>query len=146
MMGSLIRYVHGGTMRTRTTTAAAALLLAALTACGPTADTSTDSTKTADNEAPASDSDAETAALPNFVGKGLQSAQDEAQAAGFYTLDSHDALGRGRMQALDRNWKVCSQSPAPGGLPAHHRSRLLGTTAIRRVISGPLPLHGASRA
>jgi beta-lactam-binding protein with PASTA domain len=117
MIGSLIRYVHGGTMRTRTTTAAAALLLAALTACGPTADTSTDSTKTADNEAPASDSDAETAALPNFVGKGLQSAQDEAQAAGFYTLDSHDALGRGRMQALDRNWQVCSQTPAPGNHP-----------------------------
>lgn len=100
-------------MRTRITTAAAALLLAALTACGPTTDTSTDSGKASGKEA-ASDSDAKNAALPNFVGKGLQSAQDDAQTAGFYALDSHDALGRGREQALDRNWKVCSQKPAPG--------------------------------
>ncbi|MEU9252191.1 hypothetical protein AB0D66_10165 [Streptomyces sp. NPDC048270] len=52
-----------------------------------------------------------TATLPDLVGKGLQAAQDEAQAAGFRTLKSHDALGRGRLQAMDRNWKVCSQEP-----------------------------------
>ncbi|GAB2863345.1 hypothetical protein GCM10027074_33250 [Streptomyces deserti] len=57
---------------------------------------------------------AETAALPDMTGKGLQSAQDQAQAAGFYALSSHDASGRGRMQAFDRNWKVCSQSPEAG--------------------------------
>ncbi|MFI9066424.1 hypothetical protein ACIGQE_31920 [Streptomyces sp. NPDC053429] len=57
---------------------------------------------------------AKTATLPNMVGKGLQTAQDEAQAAGFFVLKSHDALGRDRLQALDRNWKVCSQTPAPG--------------------------------
>jgi beta-lactam-binding protein with PASTA domain len=45
---------------------------------------------------------------------GLQSAQDKAQELGFYGLTSHDALGRDRMQALDRNWKVCSQSVAAG--------------------------------
>ncbi|OOQ48398.1 hypothetical protein AFM16_34530 [Streptomyces antibioticus] len=45
---------------------------------------------------------------------GLQSAQDAAQEVGFYSLTSHDALGRGRMQAFDRNWKVCSQSVAAG--------------------------------
>jgi beta-lactam-binding protein with PASTA domain len=55
-----------------------------------------------------------TATLPEMVGKGLQSAQDQAQAAGFNSLTSHDALGRDRMQALDRNWKVCSQTPKPG--------------------------------
>ncbi|MFD3511765.1 hypothetical protein [Streptomyces sp. NPDC058657] len=54
------------------------------------------------------------ASLPNFVGQGLQSAQDGAQAAGFYVLKSHDALGRGRQQILDRSWKVCSQAPKPG--------------------------------
>ncbi|MFD7663934.1 hypothetical protein [Streptomyces sp. NPDC059788] len=54
------------------------------------------------------------ATLPDLVGKGLQSAQDAAQAAGFRVLRSHDALGRGRMQALDRNWKVCTQTPGPG--------------------------------
>ncbi|MFJ9101272.1 hypothetical protein ACIRJM_22725 [Streptomyces sp. NPDC102405] len=57
---------------------------------------------------------AKKASVPNFVGMGLQSAQDKAQELGFYGLDSHDALGRDRMQAFDRNWKVCSQSVAPG--------------------------------
>ncbi|MFF3844657.1 hypothetical protein [Streptomyces sp. NPDC002328] len=60
---------------------------------------------------------AETASLPDLRGKGLQSAQDQAQAAGFFYLTSHDALGRGRFQAFDRNWKVCSQSPAAGEHP-----------------------------
>ncbi|MEU9715096.1 hypothetical protein [Streptomyces sp. NPDC047976] len=55
-----------------------------------------------------------TGRLPNFVGRQLQAAQDDAQAAGFYLLSSTDATGAGRMQVLDRNWKVCGQSPAPG--------------------------------
>lgn len=59
----------------------------------------------------------ETAKLPDLAGKGLQSAQDQAQEAGFSRLTSHDALGRGRLQALDRNWKVCGQSPKPGTHP-----------------------------
>jgi hypothetical protein len=54
------------------------------------------------------------ASLPNLVGRGLQYAQDAAQAAGFFNLTSHDALGRGRHQILDRDWKVCFQNPAPG--------------------------------
>ncbi|MCY0923039.1 PASTA domain-containing protein [Streptomyces sp. H27-G5] len=54
------------------------------------------------------------ATLPNLVGKGLQSAQDEAQAAGFPLLKSHDSLGRDRNQVLDRAWKVCTQTPAAG--------------------------------
>ncbi|MCX5173080.1 PASTA domain-containing protein [Streptomyces antibioticus] len=58
--------------------------------------------------------DVEKHAVPRFVGMGLQSAQDAAQEVGFYSLTSHDALGRGRMQAFDRNWKVCSQSVAAG--------------------------------
>ncbi|MFJ2302137.1 PASTA domain-containing protein [Streptomyces sp. NPDC087787] len=52
--------------------------------------------------------------VPVFVGMGLQSAQDAAQKQGFRSLKSHDALGRGRMQAFDRNWKVCSQNVAAG--------------------------------
>jgi hypothetical protein len=55
--------------------------------------------------------------LPNLVGKGLQYAQDSAQAAGFYSLRSHDALGRGRHQVLDRDWKVCFQQPGAGLIP-----------------------------
>ncbi|WP_030226137.1 hypothetical protein [Streptomyces sp. NRRL WC-3626] len=114
-------------MRITRVSAAAMLLLAALTACGPTADTGTDaaaSTAPPTSEAPVAGTgetaeeppaDTEsTATLPDVAGKGLQSAQDEAQAAGFYLLTSHDALGRGRNQLLDRNWKVCAQAPAPG--------------------------------
>ncbi|MFD9367037.1 hypothetical protein ACFWA6_04900 [Streptomyces sp. NPDC060020] len=54
------------------------------------------------------------AVVPNFVGQVLQTAQDGAQAAGFYFLSSHDALGKNRNQVLDRNWKVCTQTPAAG--------------------------------
>ncbi|MFE5600710.1 hypothetical protein ACFQ8O_16185 [Streptomyces coelicoflavus] len=115
-------------MRITRTSAATALLLAALTACGPTADTGTD----AKPESPTPKASAtgagevaqeppadiqSTANLPDMAGRGLQSAQDEAQAAGFYLLTSHDALGRGRNQLLDRNWKVCAQSPASGTQP-----------------------------
>ncbi|MCX5175379.1 hypothetical protein OG523_06295 [Streptomyces virginiae] len=100
------------------TTAAATTL--ALTACTP--QTSSNGKPAAPSaaapgasSAPSSAAPAtKTATLPNFVGKGLQTAQDEAQAAGFYALKSHDALGRDRLQALDRNWKVCSQTPAAG--------------------------------
>ncbi|GAA3970534.1 hypothetical protein GCM10022384_22080 [Streptomyces marokkonensis] len=114
-------------MRITRVSAATALLLAALTACGPTADTGTDDATSSAPSTPegsvaetgekVADPSADTesaATLPDMAGKGLQSAQDEAQAAGFYHLTSHDALGRGRNQVLDRNWKVCSQSPAPG--------------------------------
>ncbi len=56
----------------------------------------------------------EKATVPDFAGMGLQSAQDKAQEQGFYSLKSHDALGRDRMQVFDRNWKVCSQNVAAG--------------------------------
>jgi hypothetical protein len=58
--------------------------------------------------------DSGTGVLPNMVGKNLQAAQDGAQAAGFWMLDDQDASGQGRLQVFDRNWKVCSQEPAPG--------------------------------
>ncbi|MDX2853073.1 hypothetical protein PV342_32465 [Streptomyces sp. PA03-3a] len=54
------------------------------------------------------------ATMPNFVGMGLQSAQDAAQEKGFYSLISHDALGRDRNQVFDRNWQVCSQNYKAG--------------------------------
>ncbi|MFF8299605.1 hypothetical protein ACF07M_30155 [Streptomyces globisporus] len=52
--------------------------------------------------------------VPDFVGMGLQFAQDAAQEKGFYSLKSHDSTGRDRFQALDRNWKVCSQNIKAG--------------------------------
>ncbi|MFI5635659.1 hypothetical protein ACIA8E_41380 [Streptomyces sp. NPDC051664] len=60
------------------------------------------------------DKPVERKAVANFVGMGLQSAQDKAQADGFFSLKSHDSVGRDRLQALDRNWKVCWQNYAPG--------------------------------
>lgn len=109
---------------TKRTTAAAliAAALITLTAC-ETTDTSsgTDSKPSKAGNAEADTktgaAKAETASLPDMAGKGLQSAQDQAQEAGFYSLTSHDALGRSRMQAFDRNWKVCSQTPKAGEHP-----------------------------
>nr|WP_234444407.1 PASTA domain-containing protein [Streptomyces sp. NRRL F-525] len=55
-----------------------------------------------------------TKTVPHFVGMGLQSAQNAAQKQGFYSLKSHDSLGRNRHQILDRDWKVCSQNVKAG--------------------------------
>ncbi|MFF0747307.1 hypothetical protein ACFYVL_43695 [Streptomyces sp. NPDC004111] len=107
--------------RRHTAIALTATALLALTACQDikaTVPETVTSTPTAPNgaaKAPADDK--APAPLPDFVGQGLQSAQDNAQAAGFYLLKSHDALGRGRKQVLDRGWKVCSQTPKPGSHP-----------------------------
>jgi hypothetical protein len=55
--------------------------------------------------------------MPNLIGKDLQGAQDAIQSL---TLDavwyssSTDLTGKGRMQIDDRNWVVCSSTPAPG--------------------------------
>lgn len=118
-------------MHSRARTALAATCLAALTsltACDgngtTTADKPTapqDTTTSAPADKPTATQDtttrADTGPLPDLTGKGLQSAQDQAQGAGFYNLASHDALGRGRTQYLDRNWKVCFQTPEPGEHP-----------------------------
>ncbi|MBL3670625.1 hypothetical protein JL475_32590 [Streptomyces sp. M2CJ-2] len=120
-------------MRTRTTTVGILALLAlTLTACEGTEDTGSSKPDTAvedtssqelqdtgapDSDASADEPEAEAATLPDFTGQELQAAQDAAQAAGFYMLTSSDATGQGRMQVLDRNWTVCSQTPAPGEHP-----------------------------
>ncbi|WP_099907494.1 PASTA domain-containing protein [Streptomyces sp. TLI_171] len=106
----------------RRTTLAPGLLLAAaaLTACNPNPAAPAPTTPAAvppsaapaTEQAPAAAN--RTAELPDFTGQGLQVAQDKAQSAGFYSLHSHDALGRSRAQLDDLNWKVCSQTPAAG--------------------------------
>ncbi|MFG3493925.1 hypothetical protein [Streptomyces sp. NPDC047928] len=103
---------------TSTTTAAALVLLLTLTGCqdttAPTSPQPPANTPATSPSPGGADKPRTTGVLPDLVGKGLQYAQDEAQAAGFLLLTSHDALGRGREQVLDRNWKVCTQNPAPG--------------------------------
>lgn len=105
--------------RTIAVTVTAAACCLSLAACDPAPSGTPKASATADastHESPTPDDAVEGSAaiLPNLVGKGLQSAQDAAQAASFYGLDSHDALGRGRMQILDRDWKVCTQKPGAG--------------------------------
>lgn len=111
-------------MNTRALTAALACLAAVtLVGCDPattdpkSAEPAASESSAAASAAPPSEKSgtpAESKAVPDFVGMGLQSAQDTAQAAGFYLLTSHDSAGRDRLQALDRNWKVCSQSVKAG--------------------------------
>ena len=93
-------------------TTAIIAILGAATACKPATTTgSSGSTATATATAGSNDSKATTKkTVPNFIGMGLQSAQDTAQKQGFYSLTSHDSSGRARMQILDRQRKVCSQT------------------------------------
>ncbi|GGW15762.1 hypothetical protein GCM10018980_51740 [Streptomyces capoamus] len=103
--------------RTLACTAALVAVLGAGTACQPTETNGTGSKTTATATSGTGSNDSKTVAkktVPNFVGMGLQSAQDAAQKQGFYALKSHDSLGRGRFQAFDRNWKVCSQNYKAG--------------------------------
>jgi hypothetical protein len=55
--------------------------------------------------------------MPNLIGKNLQDAQDAIQQLTnnevFYT-GSTDLTGQGRNQVMDRNWQVCTSTPAPG--------------------------------
>ncbi|TXJ76361.1 PASTA domain-containing protein [Streptomyces lavendulae] len=105
-------------MRNRVISAVLLCAAVGLTACQPTDSASGGSNSGTTNGGSASKGGTSAGAAPkavrNFVGMGLQSAQDAAQADGFFSLTSHDALGRDRMQALDRNWKVCSQNVAAG--------------------------------
>ncbi|MFF2512073.1 hypothetical protein [Streptomyces sp. NPDC058086] len=105
----------------RTRIISAVLLTAAVggvVACQPTDGSKTTGTPAPGATTAASKDDKPAAAahktVPNFVGMGLQSAQDAAQEQGFYSLKSHDSLGRDRMQILDRDWKVCSQNVKAG--------------------------------
>ncbi|GHB43729.1 hypothetical protein GCM10010331_34110 [Streptomyces xanthochromogenes] len=84
---------------------------------GSTASSSVSSTAGATASSSASDAKdakAKTVAVRNFVGMGLQAAQDAAQGDGIRKLDSTDATGQGRSQLWDRNWTVCAQTPAAG--------------------------------
>jgi hypothetical protein len=130
-------------MRTRTTLAAGLLIAAGLglAACDPNSTTADPAPATTTPSVPsvAATTDApDTATLtsqagapvPSLVGQGLQAAQDAAQADGFYNLTSHDSAGRGRMQILDRDWKVCSQTPKAGSVVATDTKVDLGAVKL----------------
>jgi hypothetical protein len=55
--------------------------------------------------------------MPDLRGQNLQDAQDAIQALTndkVFFSSSTDLTGQGRHQVLDRNWQVCTSTPAPG--------------------------------
>lgn len=80
--------------------------------------------------ATASSGAAVTKAVPDFVGKGLLTAEDDAKAAGFGNVTGHDASGRGRVQILDQDWKVCFQAPAAGTVASTRRKLDFGVVKL----------------
>jgi beta-lactam-binding protein with PASTA domain len=80
----------------------------------PSSDSSSSEGSIVSDDGTGDDSGGGKITVPNEIGKNHQAAQDDMQAHGLYNLAEEDATGRGRMLILDRNWKVVSQSPAPG--------------------------------
>lgn len=68
--------------------------------------------------------------MPEFTGVNLQLAQDTLQSLGSYLVDQEDASGLGRLQVLDSNWQVCSQSPVNGSLVSVDAVVLLASVKI----------------
>ncbi|MFG1934664.1 hypothetical protein ACGFK1_29115 [Mycobacterium sp. NPDC048908] len=65
----------------------------------------------------ASPAGADSWTMPNLIGKDLQGAQDTIQSLtsdAIWYSSSTDLTGKGRMQIDDRNWVVCTSTPAPG--------------------------------
>lgn len=55
--------------------------------------------------------------MPNLIGMDLQGAQDAIQSltrGAVWFSGSTDLTGKGRAQIIDRNWQVCTSSPAAG--------------------------------
>lgn len=100
-------------MRTQGIVVLAIAVTALVTACGIASV----------SQSPTAGATAASKTVANYIGKGLQTAQDDARANGFHNLTSHDATGRERLQILDRDWKVCYQTPAAGTI-ARTTSRL----------------------
>ncbi|GAB3297315.1 hypothetical protein GCM10027298_08310 [Epidermidibacterium keratini] len=81
----------------------------------PAANTSVPPTTTA--PPPTTAAPAQSWVMPDLIGANLQVAQDTIQELTNFQVvysSSYDATGAGRMQVLDSNWVVCSQTPLPG--------------------------------
>ncbi|WP_225850789.1 DUF3761 domain-containing protein [Streptomyces sp. HPF1205] len=131
----------------------AALLAAgvALTGCDPNTTAHAGGTSSPAAAASGTTAAAAQAPVPALTGLGLQTAQDMAQAAGFRNLTSHDSSGAGRMQIIDRNWKVCTQAPAAGTTATSDVKIDLGAVKLDEscpddVTSSPSPTATATPA
>ncbi|MFI1384574.1 hypothetical protein [Embleya sp. NPDC020886] len=89
--------------------------------------------------------------LPDLVGVDLQQAWDGARRAGYRSVTSHDASGRGRRQFVFSNWHVCDQTPESGplakelpvdlGVVRHDEKCPAGAvpTRVPKVVDGRMP-------
>ncbi len=71
--------------------------------------------------------------MPDLIGQNLQDAQDAIQALtgnGVFFSGSTDLTGQGRNQVLDRNWQVCTSTPAPGEALSNGTSVEFGVVRI----------------
>jgi hypothetical protein len=107
-----------GAVRLPLAAVAAAVLAVALTGCGGIGPTAAPSTVTVTETVSAGSGNSGTRewTMPNEIGKDLQTAQDDLQALTgnpAYVSTSKDLAGS-RHQINDRNWKVCSSTPAAG--------------------------------
>ncbi|WP_406362553.1 hypothetical protein [Streptomyces sp. NBC_01579] len=53
--------------------------------------------------------------LPNWVGRHLDEAEEEAHVLDVYGIKIEDGTGQGRMVLNSSDWMVCEQSPEAGG-------------------------------
>lgn len=141
-------------MRIRTATVTFGALLATgmlLVGCDPNTSAGSSPSPTATVTAGSAKTSTARTAVPPLTGLGLQKAQDTAQADGFYNLTSHDASGADRMQILDRNWKVCTQTPTAGTAATSDVKIDLGAVKLDETCPGdaapsPTPSAAASAA
>lgn len=129
-------------MRIATAAALLVLLLVFAVACGGIAATTATTVAAQSVATTASSPEGDTAELPSLVGLDLQSAQDTLQAAGWYSMTSHDATGQDRAQVLDSNWVVVEQSPAAGSMVSHDATIDMGV--VKEGESGSEVLKAAT--
>jgi hypothetical protein len=101
----------------------AASIVAMVSGCGgsnpfaPETVTVHDTPSSSTRAAPAPTAGTQSWVMPDLRGGNLQAAQDAIQALtgnpAFFS-GSTDLTGKGRMQVMDRNWQVCTSTPAPG--------------------------------
>ena len=93
----------------------------------------------APDQAPGFETPAQRRVIPDVVCMDLQLAQDKAQAAGFYRLESQDSSGQRRRQVDDQNWVVVSQTPPAGTRPGRSPRLVFEVLAYGDPGAPPVP-------
>lgn len=93
----------------------------------------------APDQAPGFETPAKRRVIPDVVCMDLQLAQDKAQAAGIYRVESQDASGQRRRMADDQGWVVVSQTPPPGTRPKKSPRLVIQVLAYGDPDAPPVP-------